>query len=200
MEFSSCYFGKSSVYCVRDAGVMELVDVVDSKSIAANPSAASGGCSKGVASAAVGEGRWRSRRGHSPGTANDGDIKLPGGSHLMKDYRQRSIIYRNDYTCRCDGIGRRSGLKIHRWRHRAGSSPATGTKIKERGISLSLLFYFAKRRTRTHLNATRTSVAADGLTEANLNFLPTGENANRVRPPAPKISRTLMGSGYFYCR
>ena len=29
--------------------------------------------------------------------------------------------------CRCDGIGRRSGLKIHRWRHRAGSSPATGT-------------------------------------------------------------------------
>ena len=30
--------------------------------------------------------------------------------------------------CRCDGIGRRSGLKIHRWRQRAGSSPATGTK------------------------------------------------------------------------
>ena len=32
------------------------------------------------------------------------------------------------FTRRCDGIGRRSGLKIHRWRHRAGSSPATGTK------------------------------------------------------------------------
>ena len=30
-------------------------------------------------------------------------------------------------TCRCVGIGRRSGLKIHRWQHRAGSSPATGT-------------------------------------------------------------------------
>ena len=29
--------------------------------------------------------------------------------------------------CRCDGIGRRSGLKIHRQRWRAGSSPATGT-------------------------------------------------------------------------
>ena len=29
--------------------------------------------------------------------------------------------------CRYDGIGRRSGLKIHRWRHRAGSTPATGT-------------------------------------------------------------------------
>ena len=29
---------------------------------------------------------------------------------------------------RCDGIGRRSGLKIHRWQQRAGSSPATGTR------------------------------------------------------------------------
>ena len=34
-------------------------------------------------------------------------------------------------TCRCVGIGRRSGLKIHRWQHRAGSSPATGTKNPE---------------------------------------------------------------------
>ena len=31
------------------------------------------------------------------------------------------------FVCRCDGIGRRSGLKIHRQRWRAGSSPATGT-------------------------------------------------------------------------
>lgn len=29
---------------------------------------------------------------------------------------------------RCDGIGRRDGLKIHCWRQRAGPSPATGTK------------------------------------------------------------------------
>ena len=28
---------------------------------------------------------------------------------------------------RCDGIGRRNGLKIRRWQHRAGSTPATGT-------------------------------------------------------------------------
>ena len=34
----------------------------------------------------------------------------------------------HSYTCRCDGIGRRSGLKIHRWRQRTGSSPVTGTK------------------------------------------------------------------------
>ena len=34
--------------------------------------------------------------------------------------------------------------------------------------------------TRTELNATRTSVAAEGWTEANLYFLPPAENANRV--------------------
>ena len=33
-----------------------------------------------------------------------------------------------DFPRRCDGIGRRSGLKIHRWRQRTGSSPVTGTK------------------------------------------------------------------------
>ena len=40
------------------------------------------------------------------------------------------MISEPKYICRCDGIGRRSGLKIHRWRHRAGSSPATGTSGK----------------------------------------------------------------------
>ena len=29
---------------------------------------------------------------------------------------------------RCDGIGRRAGLKIQWWRHRTGSTPVTGTK------------------------------------------------------------------------
>ena len=29
---------------------------------------------------------------------------------------------------RCGGIGRRKGLKIPRWQHRAGSTPASGTK------------------------------------------------------------------------
>ena len=33
--------------------------------------------------------------------------------------------------CRSGGIGRRSGLKIHRWRQRAGSSPAFGTMRKQ---------------------------------------------------------------------
>ena len=46
------------------------------------------------------------------------------------------------HTCRCDGIGRRSGLKIHRWRQRAGSSPATGTIIP----TLIWYFWFSKGR------------------------------------------------------
>lgn len=37
------------------------------------------------------------------------------------------IINVVSHICRCDGIGRRSGLKIHRWRQRTGSSPVTGT-------------------------------------------------------------------------
>ena len=40
-------------------------------------------------------------------------------------------MYNHPCSCRCDGIGRRSGLKIHRWRHRAGSSPATGTTSEQ---------------------------------------------------------------------
>ena len=39
----------------------------------------------------------------------------------------RSLRYNHSCSCRCDGIGRRRGLKILRWRQRAGSSPATGT-------------------------------------------------------------------------
>jgi len=52
-------------------------------------------------------------------------------------------------------------------------------------------------RTRTHLNATRTSVAAEGLTEENLYFLLfTKENANRVRPPAPIKARPRWGLAF----
>ena len=33
-------------------------------------------------------------------------------------------------SCWCGGIGRRKGLKIPRWQHRAGSSPATSIMKK----------------------------------------------------------------------
>ena len=45
-----------------------------------------------------------------------------------KSHEHKVFVGDKVNICRCDGIGRRSGLKIHRWRHRAGSSPATGTK------------------------------------------------------------------------
>ena len=37
---------------------------------------------------------------------------------------------------RCDGIGRRAGLKIQSWRQGAGSTPATGTKTKNQVLDL----------------------------------------------------------------
>ena len=45
-------------------------------------------------------------------------------------------------TCRCDGIGRRSGLKIHRWRQRTGSSPVTGTNSSQAAYRLRRAFSF----------------------------------------------------------
>ena len=44
----------------------------------------------------------------------------------------------------CGGIGRRKGLKIPRWQHRAGSSPATSIQpnpIKKLENSLFLGFF-----------------------------------------------------------
>ena len=50
-------------------------------------------------------------------------------------------------NCRCDGIGRRSGLKIHRWRQRTGSSPVTGTitdTVTDRIISVAVSVFYPK--------------------------------------------------------
>ena len=41
---------------------------------------------------------------------------------------------------RCGGIGRRKGLKIPRWQHRAGSSPATCSK-ENYGKNIVVLFF-----------------------------------------------------------
>ena len=40
---------------------------------------------------------------------------------------------------RCDGIGRRAGLKIQSWRQGAGSTPASGTKIAETAFAVSAI-------------------------------------------------------------
>ena len=57
------------------------------------------------------------------------------------------LAINHTHTCRCDGIGRRSGLKIHRWRHRAGSSPATGTKKADTPTGVSAFFIAGRTRT-----------------------------------------------------
>ena len=41
---------------------------------------------------------------------------------------KEAIMLYNIAACRCDGIGRRDGLKIRWWQHRVGSSPTTGTR------------------------------------------------------------------------
>ena len=46
---------------------------------------------------------------------------------------------------RCDGIGRRTGFKIQRWQHRAGSTPATGTKKTTEGFP-SVVFFITFSR------------------------------------------------------
>ena len=43
--------------------------------------------------------------------------------------------------CQHGGIGRRTGLKIQRWQHRAGSTPAAGIMIKTRFLSLVFFIY-----------------------------------------------------------
>lgn len=51
-------------------------------------------------------------------------------------------MYNVNYIGRCDGIGRRSGLKIHRWRQRTGSSPVTGTNSSQAAYRLRRAFSF----------------------------------------------------------
>ena len=65
-----------------------------------------------------------------------------GPPEWTSDFRRSFLgLFIENHTCRYDGIGRRSGLKIHRWRHRAGSTPATGTihsKARKRLLRLRL--------------------------------------------------------------
>ena len=46
------------------------------------------------------------------------------------------------WACRCDGIGRRDGLKIRWWQHRVGSSPTTGTTKEVTFVYQKLLLFF----------------------------------------------------------
>ena len=83
------------------------------------------------------------------------------------------------------------------------SLAVTGVPVRARSaapkktVSLSAGCLFCAGRARTHPNATRMSVAAEGLTEANLHFLPSGENANRARSAAPKKTVSLLAGCLF---
>ena len=51
------------------------------------------------------------------------------------------------FLCQHGGIGRRTGLKIQRWQHRAGSTPAAGIlqSFKKDSRLISSLFSFIKQ-------------------------------------------------------
>ena len=63
--------------------------------------------------------------------------------HIGRLYRIASLMWYNEFMSRCDGIGRRDGLKIRWWQHRAGSTPATGTTIIAGSLVRACVFLFA---------------------------------------------------------
>ena len=86
----------------------------------------------------------------SPETLVDQGLLQFNFSDFLKTTSKTTSIFRESvfeqvflkYTCRCDGIGRRVGLKIQFQQWSAGSSPATGTipepsNIKGSGTFLS---------------------------------------------------------------
>ena len=59
------------------------------------------------------------------------------------------VTLSNQATRRCGGTGRRKGLKIPRWQHRAGSTPASGTKKPNRIYAVGFfdaVWYWAENR------------------------------------------------------
>ncbi len=72
-------------------------------------------------------GRWRRIEKNIPARPPSGSCRDMREKADLPLAQRRILLYNTFRTCRCDGIGRRSGLKIHRWRQRTGSSPVTGT-------------------------------------------------------------------------
>ena len=63
-----------------------------------------------------------------------------------------TFMYDIIYICQHGGIGRRTGLKIQRWQHRAGSTPAAGIVDLTRFINLVFSFFFSKFETKVTKN------------------------------------------------
>ena len=62
------------------------------------------------------------------------------------------VTLSNQATRRCGGTGRRKGLKIPRWQHRAGSTPASGTK---KHLEYSKCFFAVNNWLRIALNISK---------------------------------------------
>ena len=62
-----------------------------------------------------------------------------------------TFMYDIIYICQHGGIGRRTGLKIQRWQHRAGSTPAAGIVIKTRFSSLVFFYLIVEFVTLSYL-------------------------------------------------
>ena len=85
---------------------------------------------------------------------------------------------------RCDGIGRRDGLKIRWWRHRVGSSPTTGTNKKGNRVSGSFLFIW-----NAWVGLEGRAAQSNSPVDCCDRERPSARRrANRVPPPAPEKS------------
>ena len=62
-----------------------------------------------------------------------------------------TFMYDIIYICQHGGIGRRTGLKIQRWQHRAGSTPAAGIMIKTRFSDLVFFYLIVEFVTLSYL-------------------------------------------------
>ena len=84
--------------------------------------------------------------------------------------------------------------RLVRVQEASGSNPDTPTKIPESANVDSGIFFMSGFE---KSNATRMSVAADGLTEANLYFcLLTGKNANESRHSDLSICNPIIHDNY----
>ena len=62
-----------------------------------------------------------------------------------------TFMYDIIYICQHGGIGRRTGLKIQRWQHRAGSTPAAGIIIKTRFFKPCLFIFSSNFPSQSYL-------------------------------------------------
>ena len=100
--------------------------------------------------------------------------------------------------CRCDGIGRRSGLKIHRWRQRTGSSPVTGTKRKSHPKGWLFLLVLCGHSAEPAVRPTTLQKCEPQATDFWSAECVQRAKRVAVRSPAPKKAQPLSGLGFFH--